>query len=384
MSSFDDTELGFFEEPETLESPRRRRRRIAPRGGGPRRPSPPPPGAVALARLAGLVAIAIAVVLGIVFSVGACQGQSKHDEYASYLDDVQPIAKSSAGVGAAFANELSVASLTRNGFATKLEQWARLEQQQYAAAQRLRPPGPLQPAHQEVLAAIQLRAIGLSGLATTVSQAGSKPTATVASDLATQAQLLSASDIVWSELFQLPVTEELKAQGITGVIAPRSQFVTNPDVVSARSFAIVFGRLSSTTSGGKPTGLHGSALIGVEAVAGAQTLVLQTSSPSTVDVSSNLVFKVTVEDSGDSPEVKIPVTLSVVASGKKVYTKTHSIPQIVAKQKQTVSFSHVQLPPLAFGRTTSLVIDVGKVPGEVQLDNNKATYPVFFSLPTSG
>jgi len=65
----DDTELEFFEEPETLESPRRPRRRIRPGGGGdgPRRPAPPPPGAVALARLAGFVALAIAVVVGLVF-----------------------------------------------------------------------------------------------------------------------------------------------------------------------------------------------------------------------------------------------------------------------------------------------------------------------------
>ena len=74
MSTHDDgTELEFFEEPETLEAPGRPRRRIRPqRGGGPRRPASPPPGAVALARLAGLVALAIAVVIGLVFWVDSC------------------------------------------------------------------------------------------------------------------------------------------------------------------------------------------------------------------------------------------------------------------------------------------------------------------------
>src|ERR1700757_3386839 len=77
VSTYDDeTPLEFFDEPETLEAPDRARRGIGPRRpGGPRRPSPPPPGAVALARLAGLVALAIAVVVGLVFWVGSCQGK---------------------------------------------------------------------------------------------------------------------------------------------------------------------------------------------------------------------------------------------------------------------------------------------------------------------
>jgi hypothetical protein len=29
-------------------------------------------------------------------------------------------------------------------------------------------------------------------------------------------------------------------------------------------------------------------------------------------------------------------------------------------------------------------VEVGKVPGETKLDNNRASYPVFFSLPSNG
>jgi hypothetical protein len=382
MSSHDDDiELDFFEEPETLESPRRRRRRVTPRRPGPRRP--PPGGTVALARLAGLVALAILVVVGLVLWVGSCQGTSSHAEYASYVDNMRSIAQSSASAGTSFANELGAESLTRAGLAAKFDQWARLEQQNYAAAQRLRPPGPLQAAHQEALASLQLRALGLAGLAQTLRQAGSKPAATVASTLAAQAQLLSASDIVWSELVRQPATDTLARRGITGLIFPVSQFVTNPDLVSGRSFGILFARLGST-SGGATTGLHGSALVGTEAVGGGKTVALTSASPVTVDVSADLVFRVTFVDSGNFPEVKIPVTLDVVVSGQKVYSKKKVVPQILAKRQQTVSFGNIQLPPAAFGHTSSVQVGVGKVPGEKQLNNNNATYPVFFSLPTGG
>ena len=87
MSTFDDDNIAFdfFDEPETVETTRRGRKARAPaRGGdGPRRPPMrAPTGIVPLARLVGLIAIAIVVVVALVFWVGACQGKSKHDEYA--------------------------------------------------------------------------------------------------------------------------------------------------------------------------------------------------------------------------------------------------------------------------------------------------------------
>lgn len=386
MSTHDDEpQVEFFEEPETLESPRRPGRRMRPRRpGGPRRTSPPPPGAVALARLAGFVALAIAVVVGLVFWVGACQGKSKHDEYSSYMKSVLPISQSSAAVGTAFANELGAGKLTLAGLESKLEAWSRDEQQDYDDALRLQPPGPLQAAHQEVLAALQLRAIGLAGLANTLVQAGSKSPGVVANALAGQAQLLSASDIVWAELFHLPATETLRALGIRGVAPPSSQMITNPEVISAGAFKEVYGRLSSTNASGKVTGLHGSQLVSTEAVAGTKTETLSTSSATTVDVGANLVFKVTFTDAGNFQEVQVPVKLTVSVFGKTVLTKTEKVKSIQAKQTTTVDFGNLNLPPSAFGATARVLVQVEKVPGETNLSDNSASYPVFFSLSSTG
>jgi hypothetical protein len=384
VSSYDDeTQLEFFEEPETLESPGRARRRMRPpRPGGPRRPAPPPPGAVALARLAGFVALAIAVVVGLVFWVGSCQGKSKHDEYASYMSNLRPLAQSSAQAGTAFATALGSANLTLVGLQSKLEQWSRQEQQVYDDALRLRPPGPLQAAHQEALATFQLRAIGLAGLADELAAAGSKPDAEVANLLAGQAQILSASDIVWGNLFHLPATQTLTSLGVKGVIAPASQIVSNPDVISARSFGIVYARLKATNTGGKPpSGLHGSALVSTEAVTGSKTLTLNTSTPQTVDVAANLAFKVTFTNSGNFQEVKVPVTLTVTVFGKSVLKKTQVVQSVLAQHSITVSFGNLNLPTTAFGANARVRVDIAKVPGEVRLENNTASYPVFFSLP---
>lgn len=383
VSTFDDdTQLEFFDEPETQEAPGRPHRRMRPRRpGGPRRPTQPPAGAVALARLAGLVALAIAVVVGLVFWVGSCQGKSKHDEYKSYMDKVKPIAQTSAAAGTSLVNALSSAKTVAE-LHSNLEQGSRVQQQGYDEALRLRPPAALQAAHQQVLGALQLRAIGLTGLADTLADAGSKSAADEASLLAKQAELLTASDLVWANLFRLPATQNMKAVGVRGVIAPPSQIVTNPEPISAHALSEVLQRLNATSSTGKVTGLHGSELLSTEAAVGSNTEQLSASTPTTVDVAANLAFKVTFKNAGHFQEVNVPVTLTVtvIGVGKPVYTKTKHVPSVEAGQTATVSFGDLNLPTSAFGANAAVHVKVGKVPGETNLDNNKATYQVFFSV----
>ena len=381
MSSYDDDndiEFDFFEEPETQEAPSRLRRR-GPRSGEPRGPVHPPTGAVAMARLVGLVAIGIAVVVGLVFWVGACQGKSRHDEYASYMDKVRVVAQSSAKVGHEFAAKLGSPGLKLTDLETRLEQWSQQEQQAYDQAQQIRPPGPLRTMHQQVLDTLQLRAIGLAGLASALTQPN-QTALSAGSALAAQAQLLSASDIVWAELYRLPVTQELKSLGITGVVVPSSQFVTNPEVVSERSFQIVFQQLTPASTGGTPSGLHGSSLVSTKAVGGGRSQTLTSSQPTTIYVSADLKLDATVEDSGKFSEVNVPVTLTVKVGGKALFTKKQTINGIQAGEQQTVTFTNLQLTPNAFGHAASIKVTIGGVPGEQKLDNNTATYPVFFSL----
>ncbi|MBV8258101.1 MAG: hypothetical protein JOZ56_09405 [Actinobacteria bacterium] len=379
MSSYDDDlDFDFFEDPQPEAPQRQRRVRRGPRE--PRRPTRPPTGAVALARLVGLVALGIAVVVGFVFWVGACQGQSKHDEYASYLGDVRVIAQGSARVGTELSSKLQSPGLKLADLETSLEQWSQQEQQAYDQAQQLRAPGPLQADHQQVLDTLQLRALGLAGIAAALTQTSNKDSATAATALAAQAQLLTASDIVWAELYKLPVTDTLKQLGITGVVVPASQFVTNPDIISARSFQIVYQRLKPASTGGTPSGLHGTTLLSTAAVAGTKTATLSPTNPTTIYDSADLQLRATIQDSGNFPEGPVPVTLTVSVGTTKVLTKTANITTIAPGQQASASFGNLQLPPTAFGHQASVTIDVGKVAGEQNVTNNTATYPVFFSL----
>jgi len=343
---------------------------------------------VALARLAGLVALAIAVVVGLVFWVGSCQGQSRHDEYKSYMESVKPIAQSSAATGTtALVNYANAnAKLTLAQLQSKFAQWSARQQQYYNEALRLVPPAQLQAAHQEVLATLQLRAIALAGIANTLASAGSKPSDKVGHLLATQAKPLKASDIVWADLFRLPATQTLKRLGVQGVIAPPSQIVSNPEVIGAGNLGQLYNRLNATNASGQVSGNHGSQLIGTEAVSGGQTKPLSVSGPTTVNVAADLAFKVTFKNIGSFQEAHVPVTLSVNVFNKQVLSPipTIYVKSIDPNEQKTVSFTNLNLPPRAFGANATVTVVVGKVPGETYIANNRASYPVFFSLPSGG
>jgi hypothetical protein len=388
VSTHDDgTELEFFDEPETLEASDRPRRRMRPsRPGGPKRPSPPPPGAVALARLAGLIALAIAVVLVLVLWVGSCQGKSRHDEYSSYMNDVRPIAQSSAATGTSLTNGLRT-SKTLAELQSKLQGWSRQQQQLYEQALRLRPPGPLQAPNQEVLGTLQLRALTFAGLANALAESGSKGTPVVADQLARQARQFRASDIVWANLFRLPATQTMARYGVKGVIAPPSVISPNSVVITPHAFGEVLGRLkSSSTPPSKVTGLHGSILESTEAAVGGTTTPLSLSTSTTVQVAADLQFRVTFKNGGNFEEFNVPVTLAVnvVGQSKPVVTKRQKVASIQKGATQTVSFGNLQLPTSAFGNNANVHVEIGKVPGETNTSDNSAQYQVFFSLGSGG
>jgi hypothetical protein len=385
MSTFDDDniEFDFFDEPETAESQRPRRRPRRPSSGGPRPPAPPT-GLVPLARLVGLIAIAIAIIVGFVFWVGACQGKSRHDEYASYATSVRTVAASSNALGREFAAKLVSSGLKQSELEQALQQYAQQEQEEYDQAQQIRAPGPLRQIHQQLADAIELRAKGLASMGDVIAQWTSKNTSSTIAALATQAELLTASDVVWEQLYRVPATQQLKAEGITGVVIPSSSFVPNTELVSARSFGVLIDNLggaSTSGSGGNSTsgqsGPHGDELISTVANPGATPL--STTSATTVKVSADMSFVVTVEDSGNFQENGVVVHLTITA-GSSTIKRTQTIQTISPNTQQSVTFGNFNLPTAAFGNKATIEAQVAPVPQEQNVSNNSATYTVFFTL----
>jgi hypothetical protein len=376
----DDIEFDFFDdEPTTTEAqPTTQRRRLPRRGGtgsGQGRTLRPPQGITPLLRLLGLVVFLIALVLILILVIQSCAASSKQDAYASYMDDVDQIASQSTANGRKVVDALTTPGVKVADLESTLNGIAEAENQNVRAAQDLSPPGKLRDDNRHVVEALQLRVSGIEGLAASFRQTAGSTNTNDASLLATQAERFIASDVVWDDLFKDPAVRQLQEDGVSGVRVPDSNYVTNRDLLNEESMSNVLKRLRGASTGGTPTGLHGTNIVSVRAMPGNQTL--QQGADNTVTATTDLAFAVTIEDSGDSQEVQIKITLTIDKTGNPI-VKTKTIDLINPGEQKTATFTDLGQVP--FATKTTLKVDVQPVPGEKNTSNNSATYPVIFSL----
>jgi CARDB len=167
----------------------------------------------------------------------------------------------------------------------------------------------------------------------------------------------------------------LEDEGIEGVQVPTSVFVPTDDLTSASALAAVWQRTQEAATGGTPSGLHGSQIAYVKALPSGQ--LLSTTTETTIKVSTQLAFEVGVEDSGDSQEVRLKVTLTIPKQPEPI-VQTKTIPIIDPGETKSVTFQVGTLVP--FGEQIAVRVDVDPVAGETNTSNNSYEYPVIFTL----
>jgi hypothetical protein len=352
------------------------------RRGSRRPPGRPPVGMTPLLRLAGLIAFAILIVVLLVFWISSCQDAGKKSSYRHYYEKVGVVAKDSEQVGRELNDALTTQGIKFGELQSKLNGLAQREQQNVAALRAIGPPGPLRLQHQEALEALEFRVSGLRGLADGFAQASRTPknvTTNALKLLQPPAERLVTGDVVWSDLFQAPAQGSggvLEREGMTGVAVPGSTFVTSSDFASSRYWENILQRLQgASTSGSTSGGLHGTGLVKTVALPGNQELSQTTEN--TVTATTDLGFAATVEDTGDSQEVQIKVTLTIQQSPSPI-VQTKTIDLINPGEQKQVVFRN--LGQVQFATKTTVKVDVAPVPHEVRTSNNSAAYSVIFSL----
>lgn len=379
-----DFEFDFFEEPETREAQGGERTLRRPLGGGPRGPrrSDRPPlrpggGLAPLLRLVGLVASAILIVVLLVLWVQSCQEDQRRNAYRDYITDVSAVARESERIGRRLNDVLTTQAIQPAELDTQL---AGLVDQQGIAIEQaagLDPPGPLRAAHESLIRALEFRERGLDGLAAAfVRTRGTDDAPAAGALLVSQAQRLVASDVIWDDLFKEPAIAELRDQDVSGVEVPDSNFVQTPDLASTRTIVPIWQRINGVpAAGGTGAGLHGNG-IGSVTVLPANTQ-LSASAENAIVASTDLAFRVAVENTGDNQEVDVEVTLTIQQTPTPV-TKTQTIDLINPGETKNVVFRN--FPSLDFGEPRTLRIDVAPVPEEENTTNNSAEYRVIFSF----
>ena len=349
-------------------------------GGGPRRPQfRAPHGITPRLRLAGLVALAILVVVLLAIWVQGCAAEDDQTTYSAYLGDVGEVGRDSAKVGADLATLLTTPGLAQTELETKLGGFVQRQQLDVERARDLDPPGPLTPAHAYAVQALELRVTGLQGMLDTFRATKDTDDQTAAGQqLAAHGTRLEASDVVWRDLFQGTATATMTTEGVEGLNAPASVFVENSDLYTARSMSSIWQRVHGASTGGTPGGLHGSALAYTEVQpAGVQ---LSTTTETKITISTDLAFEVGVTNSGENQEVGVTVKLTIPAQPTAI-AKTGTIDVIDPGETKTVTFS--DFPDFPFGENTTVQVTVEPVAGETNTGNNTAEYPVVFTLEPS-
>ncbi len=178
-----------------------------------------------------LVFVALVFVLVFALLVDSCAGESRHDAYAGYMNAVNTIAQESSADGGLADTALNTQGLTVPQMMRKFQGLAAAEQQNLNQAGQLSPPGRLRSENADLLEALQLRVLGLSGLAAEFERTIHVHTAPTVEALALsrQAYRLLASDIIWDDLFLKPSANQLSSDGVGGVSVPESHFLADPE-----------------------------------------------------------------------------------------------------------------------------------------------------------
>jgi hypothetical protein len=368
-----DIEFDFFDEPETEEAPSRAR----PQRRGPRPPSRPPAGFTPLLRLVGLIAFAILIIVLLVFWVQSCRAADKRETYRDYMGEIRGIGQESQGIGRELNTLLTTPGIKLAELEQQLSGLTQQQEQGVARARELDPPGSLRDQHQEAIAALQLRASGMSRLGDAFRQtAGSRDASAAGELLAAQMRRLVASDVIWDDLYRAPTVAELRSQEIGGVEVPDSEFLANADLATQRGMTPIWQRVRGAATGGTPTGVHGNGITSVRALPSGT--VLERGTDNTVTATADLAFEVVVENSGDSQEVQVPVRLTIQQSPSPI-VKTQTIDLINAGERKNVVFRDLgQI--VQFAQKTNVRVEVEPVRGEENTGNNSAAYSVIFTL----
>ncbi len=385
MSSHDDDilDFDFFEDDATREIQGADRARFGPAsvggGGGPRRPQlRAPHGITPILRLIGFVAFAILIVVLLVVWGQGCSSDKKRNDYSGAMTDIGAIGANSAKIGSDLAELLTTPGLKQQELETQLGGLIQQQQQDVEQAQGLDVPGPLRPATDHAVEALELRVGGMQGLLDTFKATkddDSKDAISAGEKLAAQARRLDASDVVWQYLFRVPAQAALQDEGLGDITAPASVFVENVELYTAKSMTAIWLRVHGASTGGTPSGVHGTGLEKVVVQPAGTQLAPDTET--TIKASTDLAFEVSVKNTGENQEVRVEVTLTI-PKGTTPIVKKQTIDLLDIGEVKTVTFK--DFPEVPFGEKTSVQVSVKPVQGEQNTANNSAEYPVIFSL----
>jgi hypothetical protein len=242
-----------------------------------------------------------------------------------------------------------------------------------AHARSLNVPSEMAAAQQDLLLALDLRVEGMNKVSSLVPTALGGKAKQTGANLAGAMETFLASDVIYSQRVVPLIHQALDANGIGELATASSRSLPNIGWLETSTLLSRIGESSSgsSQSGALAPGTHGSALLGVSV--GTTTLEAE---PAVNHVSggANPTFTVNFEDSGENAETNVKVDVTVTAAGKQ-YRASHVVS---STQPATKYNAEVTVKGIPLGAPAKVEAYVEPVPGETNVENNKASFLAIF------
>lgn len=241
-------------------------------------------------------------------------------------------------------------------------------------ANNLSAPADLSDARRYLVQALEFRRDGLTQISGLIGQAlGDQDAETATEQIAADMQNFLTSDVIYSQRAYAYMSDAVKKNGIAGQTIPASRFLPSLDWLDPAIVGDVLSRARGGTGSGQPVapGVHGTGVTGVAASPSGTALTAGGSNSLTGAKS----IAIDVQNQGENQETGVVVSLQIAGGGTTIRLQD-SISSISAGETKKVTIPLTRTP--AKGSTATLKIEVRRVPGEQNIDNNRQSFSVTF------
>ncbi|MBI4897799.1 MAG: hypothetical protein HY827_05470 [Actinobacteria bacterium] len=241
-------------------------------------------------------------------------------------------------------------------------------------ANNLDTPGDLSEAKRYLIQTLEFRRDGLTQISGLIGQAlGDQDPETASEQIAADMQNFLTSDVIYSQRAYAYMSNAVKQNKIEGQTIPASRFLPSLDWLDPAIVDDVLSRArgGSGSAGPVAPGLHGTGITGVSASPSGTTLT----EGGTNSLSGAKAIAIDVTNQGENEEKDVIVSIQLSGAGTPIRLQD-SISKIAAGETQKVTISLSRTP--AKGSTATLKVEVRRVPGEENTDNNRQSFPVTF------
>lgn len=329
-------------------------------------------------RVAILIVALFVVVLLLTLWIRSCQHNQKVSTYKDYFSGVQSLIADSDNVGkdlSAIVN--NPRKYTRPGLLTKLQSMVAAQNDIAARAKLLKPPGKLVSQNQTFVLGMQVRARGMQQLRQGILAAIDGKNKVTAASLVALSGYFTGPDAYYTDQFFSQAQSVLKADGVSGVTVPASTFFLNSGMFGPLKIQKMLKDIPGSAVGG----VHGVGVVSITVKSGTATQALTPGRTTRVKASADMIFVVSVLNSGTATESGVPVTLTLQPPGGAQAQKiSHTIEGIAPNKTVQVQFTGFNIKPASLSRVSQLTAKAGPVPNEKNTTNNTLQLKITLTL----